>query len=710
MSVQLSINRKFSPYQEIKAFEDKINTLLFNQIVKFVSQLVPEKVTTIDMIQIPWFKMLESDTLLSQYRFRYLGEVLERYEEKIGSDIKNVRAIALALGCLNPILTDNMFVGDQKTQFINTVEINSKDDLYLAGACYLLAKGTPKEDDIYRFLTEREYNSTEELVFILSLFDNLEQQFEVFLPHLVRLLGTERSLNLIGNMGVILWVISYVCPIAMAKKSSKGGLALLKSLYGLNSSVLKVDGKHYEVLLKHGYSHSEIVYANFFAVVSVPYKRETKSKDLNSIIAEKVTVAFLKEFLNKSEDLADETYELIDWGFRTYKNFPIKIEGFFGIQEAIAQSLIVQNPNTFVWIYQSNKNQIDLQFDILDHKWDSLYQKLGKKDYWYLFCNQLPRDINSSEVSQAFVLERLTRYTEITGDNFCDGFKQYPYQYKTFKILVELDIIDLQPYKDSWISSKSLDECMTDYLCRYTKGISSRKAFEVFLYLYKHREQCVTTKNMQYLLWKFYDDCRSDCFQFIFKKSFLTKEEQLLLFSLVEEYVFLEQDYKYIDFLLSALQNEFFLQICPREQLRSAFDQLLDKGYITQSWIIKDIKAKLYSEVELKAEAEKEKEREAAAEQKRLKETEDLLQTSFTKMFDGTFQSIERFLKPYYGMEKKVACRIIARAIKEIFYKQQRLTSNEEVSSFLSVLKSLINASQLSINELKVYVNQIQEV
>ena len=47
------------------------------------------------------------------YHLRYPGEVLERFEEKLGDDVQVFRALALALGNTCAIQSDNMFVGNR---------------------------------------------------------------------------------------------------------------------------------------------------------------------------------------------------------------------------------------------------------------------------------------------------------------------------------------------------------------------------------------------------------------------------------------------------------------------------------------------------------------------------------------------------------------------------------------------------------------------
>src|SRR5699024_11626106 len=56
--------------------------------------------------------------IFEAYSLRYPGEVLERFEEKLGTDIRILRALALALGYTRRCQADTMFVGNQRNDFI----------------------------------------------------------------------------------------------------------------------------------------------------------------------------------------------------------------------------------------------------------------------------------------------------------------------------------------------------------------------------------------------------------------------------------------------------------------------------------------------------------------------------------------------------------------------------------------------------------------
>lgn len=77
------------------------------------------------------------------YHLRYPGEVLERFEEKLGNDVRVLRALALALGNTCAIQSDNMFVGNQRGAFLQKLRRSAGEDVYLQGALYLWKRTLP---------------------------------------------------------------------------------------------------------------------------------------------------------------------------------------------------------------------------------------------------------------------------------------------------------------------------------------------------------------------------------------------------------------------------------------------------------------------------------------------------------------------------------------------------------------------------------------
>ncbi|MFR0985261.1 MAG: hypothetical protein ACLSFZ_00645 [Frisingicoccus sp.] len=96
------------------------------------------------------------------YGFRYPGEVLERYAEKIGSSDKVIRTLALTLAEMKPLLSKSMFVGKQYEIFMQTIRRNAEKDLFCKGALFLLEENAEKGRSFGKFMviSMEGYNGT----------------------------------------------------------------------------------------------------------------------------------------------------------------------------------------------------------------------------------------------------------------------------------------------------------------------------------------------------------------------------------------------------------------------------------------------------------------------------------------------------------------------------------------------------------------------
>ena len=110
---------------ENEAFSKKINIDLFNEIINFVittSNIRDYKNVKQIKNNCAWFKQEMQDNIQEKYEIKYLGELLERYKQKIGDSIENVRAIAVAIGYSKNLITENMIIGSQLVDFISKVK------------------------------------------------------------------------------------------------------------------------------------------------------------------------------------------------------------------------------------------------------------------------------------------------------------------------------------------------------------------------------------------------------------------------------------------------------------------------------------------------------------------------------------------------------------------------------------------------------------
>lgn len=173
-----------------------------------------------------WQQKAEGQNYFEAYNLRYPGEVLERFEEKLGKDVRIIRALALALGKTRALQSDNMFVGNQRGSFLQMIRRTSNGDVYLQGALYLLETDMPRRHALLDELAATEYAKTEDALFVLSLFDDQEEGYRTMHSQLLRLLGKERTLSLPENCGVLEWLVQHYAPYIKSYRG-KSDLALL---------------------------------------------------------------------------------------------------------------------------------------------------------------------------------------------------------------------------------------------------------------------------------------------------------------------------------------------------------------------------------------------------------------------------------------------------------------------------------------------------
>ena len=132
----------YSAYQEV------IDLTLYHAFVELIVQTAQDDEARILYRQLKTRQIWQKDQNVSgyfeTYNLRYPGEVLERFEEKLGADMRILRALALALGYTRQCQADTMFVGNQRIDFLQKLRRTAGTDVYLQGALYLLETDAPQ--------------------------------------------------------------------------------------------------------------------------------------------------------------------------------------------------------------------------------------------------------------------------------------------------------------------------------------------------------------------------------------------------------------------------------------------------------------------------------------------------------------------------------------------------------------------------------------
>ena len=313
------------------AYQNVVDLTLYHAFAELIVRTAQNDEARITYRQLKAIQIWQEEQNVSGYfephNLRYPGEVLERFEEKLGSDLRILRALALALGYTRQIQDSTMFVGNQRNNFLQKLRRADGTDVYLQGALYLLEDDAPKRRARLDELAVREYVRTEEALFVLSLFDDPEDGYRAMRPQLIRLFGPDRTLSLEWNFGVLEWFIR-IYTKEVKRYRGKADL-VLRTLMKLPYMNMKADSREFTVLHTAGYSTEEIALANSLAMWAdrIPDRLSAKG-----ITAEKIATACVQTLLNHSEEQPKEIYAYIGWLFRFYGSFEIKYEGY--IQKA----------------------------------------------------------------------------------------------------------------------------------------------------------------------------------------------------------------------------------------------------------------------------------------------------------------------------------------------------------------------------------------
>lgn len=475
------------------AYKEQVNLKLLDVIVSFVADAAKaNRLRETELQDRCIFPLLFSQTASSamqkEYGFLYLGELLERYEERFGMTIQDRRAIALALGYTSALTTPEMFVGNQRENFIQSVRRYADHDVYLTGALYLLQSGTSASAATEKQLKEWAYTKTEELIFAMSLFPDAEQAFAQFCGHLVNLLGKGRTLPVYGNTGIFNYSFAMLNPLKQQMKGKNMGI--LRALLALPVSFVKEESKPHDRLLENGYTPIEIAFLNTAALRS---KCVPGGPGVNSLTSEKLVVSLFRAVMTCNSTLPDAVYEYLSKIYPQHETFAIKCYGERKLVDVLLDGLRIQTPETMAWFIHCTGKVLRPatgNFDILDHKWDSLAESLEPKFYLRLFENCLASHMNATQIK-----ERMARYQDLTHRDYLDSYSKEG-SGGQFALMVNTGIIDLWSAFQSCLTEDGgiRNSTLLQYISRYCAGINTIQAFAFMrrfmnLYGFKGRER-----------------------------------------------------------------------------------------------------------------------------------------------------------------------------------------------------------------------------
>ena len=721
---------------QLSAFESRVNIGLFNDIIEFAAGASENPSAVLGHLASThlWYSNSQTGNIQQKYGFRYFGELLERYEDRIGSDIADTRAIALAMAYTKDLLTDEMFVGKQKNDFLRKITKLSDTDIYLKGALCQLGKGETDVRWLLDDLVHTAYVETQDLLFVMSLFDDFEQAFTTFKPQLIRLLSAERTIAVNGNTAIFCWLIKRLRQCPGIKGIRTKDMALFRALMELPVSFVKAGSRHHSILLNNGYTALDIVFLNS---IVIRFRPTRDTLDLDSIVSEKIAVAMCTIFINSDNAHTLDAYEHLTWLLKKYSSFAIKIGGYNGIYDAIKGGIKFANPQTFLWLYKLIEPKDLFRFDVMNEKWDVLSKELSSDSYLWLFNRELV-DGFGEDLPKTQPQELIQKYEMLTGLSYLAQFEhEHKYDRESaFAVMVKSGIINLVDKFESCPDIKILSgnysnedkSAMLEYIEDFIEGIRSREAFDFFRYFlnkysFDDMHKLFAPKgygrsvdyifvNQLYKGWSnSYND--RDKSRFDITRSFLSNDEHRELFGWLDDYMFRYKANGYSQFAALMLADDFISSLYPHDELRSIYNIVKDTDCdFIKSWESYSLKKKYLTEDELQAESDA---KEAQEKERKRIENENLIQSLKDKLisiYDGSFASLHTFLdkRENSWQNKKEALTVAAEFFVPTLTEKEYALCNEEISHFLNIATKLFKSDMLTFDCFKNHISKVVEI
>ena len=658
----------YSAYQEV------IDLTLYHAFVELIVQTAQDDEARILYRQMKTRQIWQKDQNVSgyfeTYNLRYPGEVLERFEEKLGADMRILRALALALGYTRQCQADTMFVGNQRIDFLQKLRRTAGTDVYLQGALYLLESDAPQRRARLEELAAREYARTEEVLFVLSLFDDTEAGYQAMRPQLTRLFGPDRTLPLEWNFGVLEWFIRFYAEEAKRYRGKSD--LVLRTLMKLPHMNMKPDSREFSVLHTAGYSMEEITLANSLAVWADRIPGRLSSK---GITAEKIAAACVRMLINRSVELPEEVYAYINWMFRFYQKFEIRYEGYQDLWAAVRPGLAPTAPQTILWMHQKIQKQFPYRFDVFDPRYDILAKGLSQEAYAELFTEQMLRS------HAAIPLRRwLMRYQALTGTEYIEYFNErHWHTLRSFALLVERKEIDLwqffEQHKEDGARAHPL-ELLQEYALKISSWRCYRFAQKLFGQYTFSQLQGIFGNGFYFhkgfIREEGYYSRKS--YRLSMDRPFLTAEQHREIYDWIDASFFQTEPEYYDSFVLCALKAPEVQRIYDKPLLAAVLRQLLARD-ACNGYEAEQLKERLYSKEELEAD------RKAAAEQE---EQEKELQRQ------REVRERQEKLKQRYGAAKKAALDMVYEKLLEWPAGCAQTLAAQEMQKFFELCGDLV--------------------
>ena len=698
--------------EEMNALEKQVNFTVFQDLMSFIMDTTKANNAQICAIRehcIFPFSIKENGEFQKKYGFMYLGELLERYEERFGMTLPEFRAIALALGYTKDLTPDDMFVGAQRVNFLKKVQRASASDIYLTGALYLLYEGQSIAGELETALRQAQYGKTEDILFAMSLFPDAEESFLHFKPLLLHLIGKKRTIPVMGNMRLFVWLISRIRPLVKSIRTKD--MALFRALCALPKSFVKEGDKNHELLTKVGYTPLEIAYANMRAIWLTP---AAERLSWNSIVTEKILINLFKEVFGTESQIPSEVYgQLAEW-LKKYETFPIKCYGQDKLLCALSCGARIRSLETFQWFsaYAPPTHDAFREFDIMDSHWDSLAAMLTLQKYAEFFETLLYDELSTEDIKA-----RISRFNQLTGQDYLEYSAEHSY-WHNFSLLVKKDVIDLwQTFQGSVdAEGMSVKSQMIGHIKSYLRGMTTVQTFQFYKhFLPQYGFQGLSTYfSNDHIFRDSVASCSSSYngsgsqVKLELDQEYLDDDMRRLLLYWLSEYFFAFETEYYIPLISEILDKEAVARLFSPEEQRALFDLAMAHSSLVKNSTVRLKERYLTAE---EKDAEKAEQTALRLERERQEQLalEKEVRNRFTEITDGTMASLLLFIENYsrYSNKLEIADTAVYEYLLSI--EDSRAMDTTEYVCLLKLCARLVDREKMCFAEAQKLITMMKE-
>lgn len=635
-------------FYDAEALQEQINLQLLSDLMNYIISVSDNSDARTVMRE--WVKTsiypltLEEDKInfLKSYELLYLGEFLVYYKEKGYTELKDFRAIALALAHTKEYLNASFFNEKQLDDFLKSlaVHLDKQFDIYLAVALYKLTTNVQTKDILLYAIRDNKYDNVVDCVFSVMLYDDLKSTADLLTVMFDKICGVLTNVigfSIVTNGYIYGFLINTFKQCLTLKKYRDG--SILRVLSKLAECRISENTDHYKKLIKFGYTDEEIKYLNY----KVPFYFGLL--DTNSLAFEKIIIDYCKLCIGRATGMSEVEKNDISNLFESYRNFSKKFNGYENLLEVICSEVTIVSNDSYIWLFKHLKSQNKLSsfinysiflFPTDDSKFKERFSIMTVQQEIFIFSNYILGNYDTLKNNHNEIKNMIDCFHEFTNIDlvalYCNKldseslFKEDEDNVfiflsgKLLLLLVEAQIISLENYinaikndalllqfKNILFDLIKLDIANNGLL--FLENFNKEIGIKNFKVVFKHSLLEVFRDNSTYNYYDYVSKKYGSVLKNIIENVKYSKVQKQTIFLLLFEYCYYVSDEDCITLLNAFLLANGNTTILKKKQLEAFFRSEVKLGVSLFKDTMENLQKNFLSDKELKEKQQEEEEK-----------------------------------------------------------------------------------------------------